>query len=325
VVLPTYQRGRVLGTAIGSILNQSLRNLEILVMDDGSTDETAAVVGAVKDRDRVRYFRREHLGIPRIVNEGMALARGEYIALCHDHDVYEPDFLSELAGALDKYPNAAFAHCAAIIIEPEGYRETARFVYDYALVEDGRSFLVDHLLPRIACPVAGLSMMRRSSLQGRQMEEEFGPVADVELWLRLSTIGDVAYVRRPLLKIRDRDPSSEFHNRGLELALLTLSAKRKYLSLVSSPAKRRRIERGWRKDIDQAAFAAMWKALEERRSDAADLAEEALRNDGSRVGAAIGKLLGSTPQVISVSVLRVVRSTIHRLRRFTWVSPPREA
>lgn len=313
VVLPTYQRAEFLGSTIASLLGQSLRSVELIVMDDGSTDATSDVVAQAESSGRVRYVRRQHLGIPQIVNEGMALATGEYVAICHDHDLYDTDFLRSLATALDIYPSAAFAHCGVSVIDSEGLKETARFVYNYAPLERGRSFLVDQLLPGIACPVAGLSMIRRSALGNHFLEPDYGPVADVELWLRLSAIGDVAYLQGPLIKIRERDPSSEFYRRGLELAQLTLKAKRKYLHYAPA-ALQAKIERRWRKEVDRVAFAACWRALEERRNDALRLAQSVLREEGTPQAALFARAMGSAPRLLAVAVFRLARGWVHGLR-----------
>src|SRR6202022_4491361 len=108
--------------------------------------------------------------IPNIVNAGLGLANGEYVVVCHDHDLYEPDLLEQLATALDHYPSASFVHCGVIVVDAQGTREKARFVHEFAPLEPGRSFLINQLLPGIACPVAGLSMIRRSAIGARYMD-----------------------------------------------------------------------------------------------------------------------------------------------------------
>jgi glycosyltransferase involved in cell wall biosynthesis len=102
VVLPTYNRGRTLRRAIDSILNQSYSNLEVLVVDDGSTDDTALVMAGIAD-PRVHYYPLErNLGASRARNAGLALAKGEFIAFQDSDDEW-------LAGKLERQVAAAVA------------------------------------------------------------------------------------------------------------------------------------------------------------------------------------------------------------------------
>src|SRR5574337_525468 len=87
VVMPTYNGERFLRAALESILGQSFRDFEVIVIDDGSTDSTPAILREFAAKDpRVIVLTNDHnLGIAGATNRGLAVARGEYIAL-HDHD-----------------------------------------------------------------------------------------------------------------------------------------------------------------------------------------------------------------------------------------------
>jgi len=102
VILPTYNRARTLRRAIDSILNQSYRNLEVLVVDDGSKDDTAAVMAEISD-PRVRYLPLEqNRGASRARNAGLRAAKGAYIAFQDSDDEW-------LAGKLERQVAAARA------------------------------------------------------------------------------------------------------------------------------------------------------------------------------------------------------------------------
>ena len=99
VVLPTYNRASTLPRAIASILGQGWREFELLVIDDGSSDGTAELVGAIDD-PRVRYVRQpKNGGVSAARNRGVELARGEWIAFQDSDDEWLPDFLSSMRGA----------------------------------------------------------------------------------------------------------------------------------------------------------------------------------------------------------------------------------
>jgi hypothetical protein len=200
--------------------------------------------------------------MPRILNAGVERSRGEYVMFGHDHDLYGPALFSELAGALDRHPSASFAFGGSTGVDPTGTRETARWVLDLRSLSPGRMLLAQELLPRLDIPVPALSMLRRSFFGERYLDPRFGGSAYLELWLRLAAAGDVAYVRNPLLRLRERDASSVFVNAGCEMTARVLEARREYLAYAGDAPARRRIKQQWQRAVDQSALALIWRALE---------------------------------------------------------------
>ncbi|HEY0942029.1 MAG TPA: glycosyltransferase family 2 protein [Steroidobacter sp.] len=105
VIVPTYNSARFIREALDSILAQRLQPEQIIVIDDGSTDNTADVVGRYKDR-RIQYIRQPHAGVASARNAGLDAARGEYIAFLDAHDRWRPIFLEMLHGYLSEDPTA---------------------------------------------------------------------------------------------------------------------------------------------------------------------------------------------------------------------------
>jgi glycosyltransferase involved in cell wall biosynthesis len=283
------------------------------VIDDGSTDTTEEVVTSVRD-PRLRYVRSKHLGIPAIVNAGFELCRGEYVIVCHDHDSYDPDFLRELAQLLDRHPSATYAHSGVVILDPSGTNETMRFIYDYPELADGREFLTRHLLQGTASPVTAISMVRRSSLNGAFLDPRYMGCADVELWMRLSLIGDVAYTPRPLLRLRERDSTSLYFQRLHELTELVLRAKESYLSEISDLAARRRAVRNWQADANLTGLAALCSALEHNQEAVIPGVKQFVRRRGTPAGALAIELISLLPKPIGASILRALRRIRHLVR-----------
>ncbi len=88
VIIPTYNRSRFLKEAIQSVLNQSYNNFEIIVIDDGSDDDTEELVKQFND-SRIKYLKREHTGSPAFIrNQGIKIAKGEYIAFLDSDDLW---------------------------------------------------------------------------------------------------------------------------------------------------------------------------------------------------------------------------------------------
>ncbi len=118
-MIPTYNRACYLGAAIRSVLDQTFTDFELLVVDDGSTDDTAGLVGAFRDA-RLRYLSRPHRGIGATLNAGLGAARGRYIARLDSDDLWLPDMLATLVPALDAAPDTGVVYARAQAMDPEG-------------------------------------------------------------------------------------------------------------------------------------------------------------------------------------------------------------
>lgn len=125
VVIPTYNRAYVLSRAIQSVLNQALADFELLVVDDGSTDATAAVVRAFAD-PRLRYIYQENKGRSAARNTGAAQANGEFITFLDSDDEAEPDWLAAFVRSFQQADRAGVV-CGGVRIITEGRSEETLF------------------------------------------------------------------------------------------------------------------------------------------------------------------------------------------------------
>ncbi|MGE3376463.1 MAG: glycosyltransferase [Vicinamibacteria bacterium] len=160
VVLPTCDRARILPRAVRSVLRQTHEQLELIVVDDASTDTTPEVLAALAAGDvRVRVLRRERSQLagnpvnPR--NLGIEAARGAYLAFLDDDDTYRPRFLERLVAELDARPELGLVYCDTVFHRRERGREVAsvdRSVdFDRALLERVNYVNTTELLVRTAC------------------------------------------------------------------------------------------------------------------------------------------------------------------------------
>ena len=101
VIIPSYNREKTIKKAIESVLNQTYRDLEVIVVDDGSTDHTSQVIGEIKD-ERLRYIYQENAGACVARNRGIHLASGEIIAFHDSDDLWRADKLEKEMNALQK-------------------------------------------------------------------------------------------------------------------------------------------------------------------------------------------------------------------------------
>ncbi|MGN0236550.1 MAG: glycosyltransferase family 2 protein [Lepagella sp.] len=103
VVIPLYNKEALIGRTLESVLAQSYQDFEVVVVNDGSSDGSAAVVESFAD-PRIRLIRQENAGVSAARNRGIAEARGEFIALLDGDDIWRPDYLATVANLIERYP-----------------------------------------------------------------------------------------------------------------------------------------------------------------------------------------------------------------------------
>ena len=121
IVLPVYNGERFLRASIDSVISQTYQNWELLVVDDCSTDSTAAIVREYVQQDsRIKYFKNEvNLRLPRNLNRGFSLAQGNYLTWTSDDNVFRPTALEKMYNALKTDPEAQFAYASCDITDEE--------------------------------------------------------------------------------------------------------------------------------------------------------------------------------------------------------------
>ncbi len=119
IVMPLYNHERYVEEAIDSVLGQSFKDIELIVINDGSSDNSENVVNRTKD-DRIRYFSQENQGAPSTINRGIEFARGTYVSILNSDDVYDSKRIEECLNMLesDNSLSAVFSHLE--FIDDEG-------------------------------------------------------------------------------------------------------------------------------------------------------------------------------------------------------------
>jgi glycosyltransferase involved in cell wall biosynthesis len=195
VVLAVYNGERHLEASVRSILDQSFRDFELIVVDDGSNDGTTDILArAVRSDGRTVIVRQENRGLTVSLNRGIGLARGCYIARQDADDISLPARLQRQVAYLDAHPAVGALGTGADVIDGSGKIVGALGV---AL---GAKAVTRGLLTLRSTPVHGSMMMRKSALDATGGYREAFPVGqDFDLWLRLSShfeidnLSDVLY------------------------------------------------------------------------------------------------------------------------------------
>jgi GT2 family glycosyltransferase len=198
VVIPTYNRAELLAESIESVLRQSYRDLEVVVCDDGSTDDTAARVQALESR--VRYLGLPHTGRPGSPrNRGIEAARGELVAFLDDDDLWEPDKLARQIELMDR-GGLSFVYTDRRLLFSDGSQSAP--VATPAL--PGSDRFMDLVLQGQFPSVCTVLMQRSLLRQVNGFDETLETAEDLDLWLRLGRIARAGRVPEPLVLVRRR-------------------------------------------------------------------------------------------------------------------------
>ncbi len=212
VLVPVLDGARYLAECLDSILAQTYRAIEVVVLDDASTDSTPRVARSYGAR--VRYRRQPRtLGIYANVNAGLAEVRGDYVAVYHADDVYLPTIVERQVAWLERFAEAGAVFCADIFVDADG-REYGRLELPPE-VRGGRPLpyptvlnaLLTHKNRFLRCPS---SMLRAAVYRevGPYRPERFHNTSDLEMWLRVARRYPVGVLEDHLFRYRHHPRSS---------------------------------------------------------------------------------------------------------------------
>lgn len=199
VILPVFNEARFLRAAVDSILAQTFEHFELIVVDDGSTDDSLTVLSRVRDR-RLRILSNGvNLGITTALNHGLAVARGRYLARMDADDIALPDRLARQVAFLDAHPEIGIVGSARTLID-----EDDRIVGESTPPPDDLSIRWKCLLGNpFGHPTV---MLRRCLLTVHCLwYREVKRAEDYDLWPRLLAHTKGANLRQPLLRYRLRE------------------------------------------------------------------------------------------------------------------------
>lgn len=196
VVIATYNMGLYLSDAVASVLGQTWDNLEIIVVDDGSTDDTAKRMQAFAGDPRVRYIPTENQGQPKAKNRGLKEAKGDFIAFCDADDLWSRQKLTVQLKQFDN-PKVGVVYSEVSYIDQEGDTVQKAVPYERHSGRVTNELVIKNFIP------FGTAVIRRACLEKNGYFDENLPMGiDWDLWLRFSVdwefqyVPDVTYIYR---------------------------------------------------------------------------------------------------------------------------------
>lgn len=201
-IVPAFNAERYLDLAIDSILSQTYSNIEVLIVDNASTDKTADIINAYGAR--VRYLREETKGPAAARNRGLAEAQGEYIAFLDSDDLWLPDKTERQVEYLTEHPEygVCYSHYEYIDENGELYHNT------WAKHSTQTGVVFEDLLRHELQLGIGTMMIRRSSLhEAGNFNEKLITAEDTDLFIRLAKYNQFGYIPGPVARYRSHKES----------------------------------------------------------------------------------------------------------------------
>jgi glycosyltransferase involved in cell wall biosynthesis len=236
VILPVYNGSAYLSESIKSVLNQSHANFELIIVDDGSTDESPEIIKKYADEDkRIKNIRnKKNLGIQKSLNKGIKLSKGTYIARIDDDDLWcDKNKLEKQVEFLNNNLECGVIGTAMILIDSEG-KELGKIVYKES-DNDIRNNLL--LASQLAHPSVVIRKKALDELGFYREDKKYRHTEDYELWLRLGTKYKLANLADYCIKYRINPKGlslkNEFRQRLAGLGV-TLEYRKKYPGAIKA-------------------------------------------------------------------------------------------
>jgi len=216
-ITPTYNRADYLSETIESVLSQDYPNIEYIVLDDGSTDNTREILA--KYEGQLVWESHPNMGETLTVNMGANMARGKYVIIVNSDDPVLPGLVRETAGFLETHPDVIVAYPDWVMIDEQGNPLQESKLPEYSFLE---------MLRWQWCqPGPGALVRRETWLLAEGRNSKFRYVADFEFWLRLGLYGPFAHIPKTLATWR-------WHAEGASIAHRGLSMAQEHITLVRS-------------------------------------------------------------------------------------------
>lgn len=233
IVIPAYNHGRYIAEAIESVLAQDHPLVELIVIDDGSTDHTVEVLN--KYADRARVLSQTNKGQATTINRGWSEARGDVLSYLSADDRLEPDAVSRALAALRAHPEAVMVYGDYRLIDPHSafVRLVTAPDFDYmAMVRD-----------LVCAPGPGVFLRRWAveRLDGWRADLRQGP--DFEYWLRLALIGPFFRTPHVLAELRVHPGSASYATMSSARAEEPVRMMASYFERTDLPEEARAVQR----------------------------------------------------------------------------------
>lgn len=262
IIIPLYNGERFVLEAVESALAQTYPSVEVIVVDDGSTDGGKALLAPYVKTKRIRYFEEPHRGLPAARNKGIRVAKGEYIAFLDADDIFLPEKIERQAAYLDAHPECEAVYSALYHFWEDDPETLLTLRYRYYSGRD----VFPQLLRRFFIAPSTV-VIRKDVLERRGGFSEDIPIAeDFEFWLRLTHRGVcVGFLPTVLAKLRMRRTGNiQTLTNQPEMKRMTLKGLLRVADTMSA-ADRKRYRIAWHLFRYRLLLAFAYFLIDEKR------------------------------------------------------------
>lgn len=223
VIMPTHNRAEFIRESIESALGQTWAPLELIVVDNGSTDGTSEILAQFGDR--IRVLHRDNRGPSPARNLGLSVARGKYVGFLDSDDLWEPDMAARAIAHLEQHPKQPLVAGGWTLIDPRG-----RFLNRGTAPAELRPILRERFLWRLllcnAFPIHAVIVRRDAIERAGGFDDDLPGGEDWDLWIRIAALGESADALEGVFAHYRRHPGGATRNLAMmEASLARLRAK----------------------------------------------------------------------------------------------------
>ena len=236
IILPTFNRANYISETIGSIRGQTYSNWELIIIDDGSEDNTEYLVKQVND-ERISFFKAGRIGIGgTIKNIGLRIADGELIAFIDSDDLWDKNKLEKQVDALSRYPEAGFCLTGGYNFRQVG--KPVEFFYPESTGERYGKVFLPIFDSKVAVFTQAL-MFRKPCLEQSGYFRESNDFSDIEFVLNMAWYFNAVVLHEPLVhrRLHDENYINTTWERSYQQGIETISRFRKERKLPVSKAR----------------------------------------------------------------------------------------
>lgn len=237
VIIPNYNYGRFLKPSIQSVLDQTMKPHEIIVVDDGSTDNSMEMIRSFGES--ITAIKQDNAGVAAARNKGAEIATGEFLAFLDADDYWHPEKLAKQMLKFSSDPDVGFVHCGSCYVDENGVP-----IKDY--VVGGEGWIANELLKFQPVVIANTLIVKRSlfsEIGGFDMNRDLHPSEDWDLCYRLSRICKLGFVHEALLYYRQHGSGGHTNIARMERAM-TIAFEKAFQDPARQIQKVRRMSYG---------------------------------------------------------------------------------
>jgi glycosyltransferase involved in cell wall biosynthesis len=220
IIITTYNRGPLIMETIQSVIDQTYKNWELIIMDDGSTDNTEELVRRIKD-SRIQFIKCGRVAVAgKLKNEGIRRSKGEFISFLDSDDLWAPDKLEKQLFALSKYPGAGFCMSGGYTFQ----RKDEPLEYFYKKTGEYFGNILELIFSSGIAVYTQALLVKRACIETAGFFREDRPFADIDFITALASKFDAVVLYEPLFFRRLHEANYNEHTwennfyEGLQLA-----------------------------------------------------------------------------------------------------------